>query len=152
MKTIARQIVAALILSHDHKLLMVKKNPVHGGVYLSTWHIPGGGAEPNESLQQALVREVFEETGIEYPIEQVQLVDDQGSAAAEKILPTGEKVWCEMKFWVYAVQLRQDALTVTVKLSDEHQEFVWADINKLSDYELAPPSVALFNRIDISAL
>lgn len=118
MKTISRQIVAALILSHDHKLLMVKKNPSHGGVYLNTWHIPGGGVEPNESLEEALVREVYEETGIIHPKNKLRLVNGKGSNAAEKILQTGEKVWCEMKFWVYAVQLNQNALEISVQLSD----------------------------------
>ncbi|MBP9699663.1 NUDIX hydrolase [Candidatus Woesebacteria bacterium] len=152
MKKISRKIVAALILSTDHKLLMVKKNPAHGGVYLNTWHIPGGGVEPNESLPEAIVREIFEETGLVYPVTDVVLVDDKGSNAATKTLPSGETVWCEMQFWVYAVQLTQSASDIVVRLSEEHTEYVWADVTKIYDYELTPPSVELFKRVNISKL
>lgn len=152
MKNISRKIVAALILSKDHKLLMVKKNPAHGGVYLNTWHIPGGGVETTETLEEAIVREIFEETGLEYPIGDVVLVDDQGSNAAKKTLPSGEVVWCEMKFWVYAVQLPQISSDIVVRLSDEHCEYVWADVARIHDYELTPPSVELFKRVNLSKL
>jgi len=64
MREIQRTIVSALIFSKDGKLLMGKKNPAKGGVYPDCWHIPGGGVEEKETLEQALKREVQEEVGI----------------------------------------------------------------------------------------
>lgn len=152
MRKISRKIVAALILSKDHKLLMVKKNPAHGGVYLNAWHIPGGGVEPNETLEEAVVREIFEETGLRYSAQHVVLVDDRGSSTAIKTLPTGEEVSCDMQFWVYAVQLTQDAADTVVRLSEEHADYVWADVTSIHDFELTPPSVELFKRVDLTTL
>jgi len=42
MRTINRDIVSAVILSKDFKILLGKKDPSKGGVYASSWHIPGG--------------------------------------------------------------------------------------------------------------
>ncbi len=91
MKTINRDIVSALIYSLDNKILMGKKDPNKGGVYIDCWHIPGGGLDENEDMVEALKREIFEETGI--IIKDAKLIDDIGKGVSEKILEdTKEKV------------------------------------------------------------
>lgn len=52
MRKINRIIVAALIFSKDGKLLMGTKDPRRGGVYSDCWHLPGGGVEEGETLEQ----------------------------------------------------------------------------------------------------
>jgi ADP-ribose pyrophosphatase YjhB (NUDIX family) len=53
--------VGAIITDGDGRLLLVKRgHPPEAG----RWSIPGGRIEPGESDQQALVREVREETGL----------------------------------------------------------------------------------------
>lgn len=51
--------VTALIRNEQGRLLMAR----HAGSDL--WGTPGGGVDPNESPQDAVVREVREETGLE---------------------------------------------------------------------------------------
>jgi 8-oxo-dGTP diphosphatase len=51
-----------LVVAGD-QILLVR---VHGG---SFWHLPGGGVKRHESLAEAAVREVWEETGCQVQIE-----------------------------------------------------------------------------------
>ncbi len=54
------------VVTKDVSVLMVKP---HHGLYA----LPGGGMEPIESTEEALMREVLEETG--YPVESLELFD-----------------------------------------------------------------------------
>ncbi len=45
MRTMQREIVSALLLSKDHKVLFARKNQNKSAVYSDCWHIPGGGIE-----------------------------------------------------------------------------------------------------------
>ena len=49
--------VAGLVTNEKDEVLLVK-SPRRG------WEFPGGMVEPGESLQEALIREIFEESGI----------------------------------------------------------------------------------------
>ena len=50
--------VAAVIFAGDRVLLQRRDDT-------GRWGLPGGAVEPGESVRQALVREVREETGLE---------------------------------------------------------------------------------------
>lgn len=57
------QSVTAVIFSNDRKkTLLVKRRDV------PVWVLPGGGVEENESLETAIIREIFEETGYKVKI------------------------------------------------------------------------------------
>ena len=86
MRTIHRDIVSAVILSKDGKILMGMKDPSSGGVYADCWHIPGGGIDDGEDKLSALRREVLEETGIDIAAAATTLADDTGSGETEKTL------------------------------------------------------------------
>ena len=49
--------VAGIVTNEENEVLLIK-SPQRG------WEFPGGMVEPGETLQQALLREIFEETGI----------------------------------------------------------------------------------------
>jgi len=148
MRTIHREIVAALIFSKDGKLFQGMKNPKDGGVYANCWHLPGGGVEENENNLTALMREIREETGIVTSPEDAELVDDNGRGEAEKILKdTGEHVLCKMTFHVYKVVLDKNADDVPVRLGDDLVMYQWTNLADLKDLKLTPPSVELFTRL-----
>ena len=54
-----KQRVSALLVNSDNAEILLIKRFKDGRTY---WVFPGGGVEPNETLQQAIVREIFEET------------------------------------------------------------------------------------------
>lgn len=60
------QSVAGLIFSPDRKsILLTKRRDV------PVWVFPGGGVEPNESAQEAIQREIAEETGFIVKVERL---------------------------------------------------------------------------------
>ena len=148
MRTIHRDIVSALIFSKDGKLFQGMKDPDKGGVYADCWHIPGGGADEGEDKVTALKREILEETGIDISSYPVTLIDNQGRGEAEKVLPDGERVLCEMKFYVYNVTIADKNVDdIQVNLRHDLKTYRWTDLQELPSLKLTPPSQVLFKRL-----
>ena len=63
-----RRIVAGII-EREGQVLIGKKKDDPGHYLSNEWHIPGGKAFPEETDEQALTREMREETGLEVKIE-----------------------------------------------------------------------------------
>ena len=115
MREIERDIVSALIFSKDGKLFQGMKNAKKGGVYSDCWHLPGGGVNDGENKEEALKREVKEETGL-------KILD---------IKPTS--YFCEYEWPKGSGKMHhEDAFLVIVKeagpqLSGEHLEYKWLE-------------------------
>ncbi len=62
-------IVAAIIFNQDKSQVFITKRPdhVHKGGF---WEFPGGKVEAGESVEQAIIRELNEEIGIEVTAQQ----------------------------------------------------------------------------------
>src|SRR5690242_5717271 len=52
----------------EHRLLLVRRASRHGR---GNWQLPGGFIEPDETIEQAVVREVKEETGVDAEVHAV---------------------------------------------------------------------------------
>jgi len=59
--------VGGAVVRHD-QLLLVRRASRHGR---GNWQLPGGFIEPDETIEQAVVREVQEETGVTAEVEAV---------------------------------------------------------------------------------
>ena len=66
MKRYTGRTVTAIIETQPQKILLIKRDTVP---FRNYWALPGGRVEPNENPEQAIVREVKEETGLDVEID-----------------------------------------------------------------------------------
>jgi 8-oxo-dGTP diphosphatase len=110
--------VGALAVDHG-RLLCVRRGHGPGA---GLWSLPGGRVEAGESLHEALVREVFEETGLEVVVDGfVGYVERMGDGYHFVILDFGVTL------------LDGEADPVA---GDDAAEAVWVPFNDLGDLRL----------------
>ncbi len=76
--------VAAVIQDDEGRLLLQEKSSGEG------WSLPAGGIEPGETPQQAIAREVLEETGL--TVRSLDLLGVFGGAEFRYTYPHGDQV------------------------------------------------------------
>lgn len=148
MREIHRTIVSALLFSKDGKLLMGLKDSTKGGVYPDAWHIPGGGVEEGETLEQALEREVQEEIGLSFDGCTVVPLTVKRNGVSEKTLKeTGEQVLCHMEFNYFEVHLPVNADEIVLTLTDDLVEANWFSKDELLSVEQIPGGREFFAKM-----
>jgi 8-oxo-dGTP diphosphatase len=65
MKNYTGKTSTAIIPYPDNKILLIKRNTIPFKGY---WALPGGRMDPGETVEQTIVREVKEETGLDVTI------------------------------------------------------------------------------------
>lgn len=148
MKTIHQDIVSAIVVSRDNKILMGRKPPHKAAVYPDCWHIPGGGVDAGEDLAAALRRELLEEIGIDITPYPFELVDDIGRGEGLRTLKTDEQVLAKMKFNVFRVRIDdKPAKKIVTREEDDLEQLTWFAVEDLQKVKLTPPSITLFQRL-----
>lgn len=141
MREINRKIVWWIIETADKKILLWRKYPDSGWVYVDCRHLPGGGVneETGESMEDALKREVIEEVGIDISNYEIIKLPHKGYGKAEKILKdTGEKVLCNMEFNRFKVLLDKNANDILLVLGDEFVEAIFFTREELKKIKQIP--------------
>lgn len=137
MRTIKRDIVGAVIFSNDSHVLLGKN--VKGGVYEDLWVVPGGGIDEGETKEQAVVREILEEVGIDITNADKLLLDEVQTGTAEKTLrDTGERVLVDMTFYNFKVDFNLPASEIAIKLEDDFGHAEWIPLDQLSERKYSP--------------
>lgn len=127
---------------------MGRKDPAKGGVWPDVWHIPGGGIDEGEALEQALAREVMEEVGLDISQATVKHLKHNFTGATEKTLKdTGERVLCHMLFNHFEVQLNENAEDVKLHLSDDLVAIRWFTLDELPNVKQIPGSLEWFEEM-----
>ncbi|MBI2474507.1 MAG: nucleoside triphosphatase NudI [Candidatus Taylorbacteria bacterium] len=136
MKT--RVIVSAIIENDKGEILFGRQKPGRG-VYLDKWHIPGGGVEENERIEEALRREIKEETGLQVKdIEPITFSDDVTNRLKDE--KTEEIHMVFLDFRCKAVGSKTSA-------ADDIENLRWVAKTEIKDLELPPPSQKLFRKL-----
>lgn len=144
---INRIIASVIIFSQDGKMLMGRKDPNKGGVYASAWHIPGGGIEDGETLEDAARREAQQEVdGLDLNGTKLAPLPFIGHGESPKTLPNGKKVWCKMEFHRFEIRLDKTAseLQKVLKPGDDLAELQWFDTDELEQIEHIPGGAEFF--------
>jgi 8-oxo-dGTP diphosphatase len=110
----ARGLVRAVVL-RDGDVLLVQRSPDED-LFPNVWQCPAGGQEPGETVEEALARELREETGLE-------LVSARRIGSDLTWLERGGRVeWWEHHNFLVEIDGGD------VRLSDEHQAFAWVPL------------------------
>ncbi|WP_122033660.1 8-oxo-dGTP diphosphatase MutT [Aliivibrio sp. EL58] len=122
-------IVAAIILNADKSQVFITKRPdkAHKGGF---WEFPGGKVEQEESAEQALIRELYEEIGIE---------------------TTELTIFESLNYDYPDKSLYFDFFTVTQFAGEpygkEGQQGLWVPILELASYEFPEANVPILNQV-----
>ena len=122
--------VGALILNSEDKLFLMRSHK-----WRDMYVIPGGHIELGERMEEALRREILEETGLE-------IYDVQFLAFQEFVYD--EAFWKRRHFIFFDYVCKTDSLEVT--LNDEAQEYVWATVEEALQLPIEP-----YTRVAIEA-
>jgi len=132
--------VAAVIVEDDRILLIKRgKEPSKG-----KWSVPGGSVEPGETLEEAVEREVYEETGLEIEIGDVAGVyglrierptpNGQHPTSKGDEIKTGEEVSVAYHYRI------TDFFAVvtggTLAAGDDADDARWVPLEEVDEYEL----------------
>ncbi|WP_435276116.1 8-oxo-dGTP diphosphatase MutT [Psychrobium sp. nBUS_13] len=109
-------VAVAVIVNPQQKILLALRHQhLHQG---GKWEFPGGKIESNETVEQAIIREISEEVSL-----------DVESTAPMMVLEHdyGDKLVCLHVHWVKDFRGQAEGV--------EGQEIKWVEVNQLSEFE-----------------
>lgn len=113
-----RLLAKIFVLNQDGKVLLLQRSATDVRRPLG-WDLPGGNIEQDEDPNQAVLRELQEETGMEAQDSQVIL-------AASQTDPE----------YIVTILYKGMAVDDTVALSHEHQAYRWVDPSAISQFDM----------------
>ncbi len=125
-KPIVRKIPCGAVVMNNGKVLIVKRSSSEENLP-NIWELPSGRKENMESLEQAVVREVKEETGLAVSAEKPFHTFSYSIEKENEIRDT-----VQVNYKVKLIHPDQP-----VVLSHEHQSFVWVLPEEISGYDLS---------------
>lgn len=113
--------VYALVRNDNGEYLLLRRSK-NSRTQPGKWDLPGGKVDPGETLEEAVTREVREETGLSLGLQEIA-----GEVCFE--LPAKR---------VIAVVYETEERASEVRLSHEHEDFNWFPALQISEMEELP--------------
>lgn len=112
--------VGAVIFDPDSRVLLIKRNapPARG-----RWSIPGGKQEAGETLVEACLREVLEETGLAVRLGPIVAVVERIRDGFHYVI---------IDFWATIPQEGP----LTPHAADDVSDALWVEVDRLSEFDL----------------
>ncbi|WP_052350421.1 NUDIX domain-containing protein [Paenibacillus gorillae] len=124
---------ARAIIIKDDQLLVLRRKGVQGEFFV----LPGGGQHHGESLQETLIREVFEEVSLRVEIEKMLFINEF-IAKRDSMFPELEPDMHQIDFTFLCNITSQNEAKVG-EMPDVHQVGIaWIPLNEITDYNLHP--------------
>lgn len=112
--------VKALIRNEKDQILLLKADVSnHSKNTEAYWDIPGGRIEKGQNVEETLLREIKEETGIKQIVSSTFF-----TVVISKHAIPSENGTAGLALMIYNVEISQGS---SVKLSDEHTEYEWVE-------------------------
>ncbi|MBU0531308.1 MAG: NUDIX domain-containing protein [Candidatus Uhrbacteria bacterium] len=121
-----KRIRAVSILIDQNKVLLIFRK-FEGKEYYT---FPGGGLEPNETIEQAVLRELFEETTLRAEIDKLLYVHEYDDDS--------EQYFYLLKKHYGTPKLHQASIEKQRNSEQDYYEPRWVDINDLTNIRLYP--------------
>lgn len=123
--------VGAMIFNKDHKFLIVKTHK-----WNHKFGIPGGKIDLGETCEQALIREIKEETGLS--ISDIQFVSFYDSVYSEEFYKP-----------IHMILLNYTCKTTNtdVQLNEEAQSYKWVSMSEALKMDLNDPTLKLVTQV-----
>ncbi len=129
-RTKTRVGVAVLIRDQENRILLEKRKDS------SVWGFPGGRIEPGETIAQAAVREIFEETGLNVEVVRLLGVYSDPLTHIVTYLDNGDRVH------IIDILLEAQILSGRLICSDESEMLAFFSENDLPE-EFVPSTVSI---------
>jgi len=111
------------LIYHNKKLLILKRAS-NDKDDAGLWDVPGGAIRSNETIFEAIKREVLEETGIKSS----DLIINNSKGLIIDNFENNKKL-------VIAI-FQCESRTDKIRLNDEHKKYCWVNNSKISSYRL----------------
>ncbi|MDD3648388.1 MAG: NUDIX domain-containing protein [Candidatus Dojkabacteria bacterium] len=150
-KPVERRIVVNGIItnSNDEILLVRKKNTLQKG-----WQTPSGGVEGNESLQEALKREVMEETNLRIKNLEFIGIDEEELPILfeEGFVKKWRCIFMHYRAKIVSIRGLKQAVQsrgVEPSAGDDAKEARWVPIKQLKRYKLSKLTEKVLKKVEI---
>jgi len=119
-------VAAAAVVDPDRRVLITRRPP--GKPMAGLWEFPGGKVHENETPEQALIRELFEELGIDV------------CPTCLSPLTFASHAYEDFHLLMPLYQVRTWDGVISAR---EGQEIKWVRVNRLAEYPMPPADVPL---------